>query len=556
MLRTLGLCLFASLTVFSAAAQDQDEDPKRVALVIGNSNYQQTGWDLPNPVNDAALIANALETVGFDVKTVTDASEDDMEIAFQDYGARLHEAGTDAIGIFYYAGHGVQSQGLNYLVPVDANARTEQDLWRQAPRLGDAVQYIEAAGNSVNFVILDACRNNPLPSASRDVSGGLAPVGRARGLLIAYATEPGFTALDGDGANSPFTTALASVLPTEGLIAEQVFKRVADRVSAATGGAQTPFYNSGLVGEDICFAGCSVSAEISAAEQTFFDRAQSACEYAAFVDQFPTSLLAPIARERAADCATAGDSDGRELASTSDDTDAETPEWTPTVLNADADIYQSLSCISDHAKAGACRAENWSQVRNNCQTHQHALLDDGVLLEEISAGNCTAEKWPSLLNRYVDKAKQEEEFRVKYGAVEDDFDSSMVCLDAYARNGMCEERRLREIMETCRTYEHDRLNDGTFYAAVESGQCSVKEWGTLQIELGAVSGLLEQKSIVPYVQQQQQLKLPQTGYKLESSKAQQQIQQVLSIDPSRFSKVPVEEEKKEKDISKDYIRKK
>ena len=547
MFRTFGLCLFASFTALSAAAQD------RVALVIGNSNYQQTGWDLPNPVNDAALISNALETVGFDVETVTNATEDDMEIAFQEYGARLAAAGDDAIGIFYYAGHGVQSQGLNYLVPVDADARTEQDLWRQAPRLGDAIQYIEAAGNSVNFVILDACRNNPLPSASRDVGGGLAPVGRARGLLIAYATEPGFTALDGDGANSPFTTALAAVLPTEGLIAEQVFKRVADRVSDATGGAQTPFYNSGLVGEDICFAGCSVSAEISAAEQTFFDLAESPCEYAAFVDQFPSSLLTPIARERATDCESAGDSDGRELADAGDEATPAAPEWTPTVVAADADIYASLSCISDHAQAGACRPEDWSQVRNNCRTHEHALLDDGVLLEEVSAGNCTADAWPNLLNRYVDKAKQEEEFRAKYGAVENDFDSSMVCLDAYARNGMCEARRWGEIWETCRTYEHDRLNDGTLYAAVQAGQCTVKEWDTLQIRLGAVSGLLEQKSIVPYVQQQQQLKMPQTSYKQAPARLQQQqMQQVLTIDPEILKKL----EDERKDSKDGYVTKK
>jgi uncharacterized caspase-like protein len=102
-----------------------------------------------------------------------------MEVAFQNYGARLTAAGIDAIGMSYYAGHGVQSEGLNYLVPIDANARTEQNLRRQAPRLGDALQYINSAGNSVNFVILDACRNNPLPNATRDVSGGRAGAGRA-----------------------------------------------------------------------------------------------------------------------------------------------------------------------------------------------------------------------------------------------------------------------------------------------------------------------------------------------------------------------------------------
>ena len=170
----LAISLIASAFCLASAAVAQP----RIALVIGNSDYNQSGWELPNPVKDADLISDTLKRIGFEVTLVKNASEEQMEIAFQDHGARLKAAGSDAIGVFYYAGHGVQSEGLNYLVPVDANARTEQDLWRQAPRLGDALQYINSAGNSVNFVILDACRNNPLPSATRDLSGGLGP-GRA-----------------------------------------------------------------------------------------------------------------------------------------------------------------------------------------------------------------------------------------------------------------------------------------------------------------------------------------------------------------------------------------
>ena len=186
------------------------------------------------------------------------ASEDEMEDAFAAHGLRLRQAGPDAVGLIYFAGHGIQSEGYNYLIPVDANARTEQDVWAQAPRLGQALQHVRSAGNGVNFVILDACRNNPLPSSSRSAgSGGLAPVARSRGLLVSYSTEPGFTATDGDGKNSPYTLALANVIGQDGLIAEQVFKRVADQVNQATGGAQTPFYNSGLIGEDFCFGDCS-----------------------------------------------------------------------------------------------------------------------------------------------------------------------------------------------------------------------------------------------------------------------------------------------------------
>ena len=250
----LGLVLFS---IAAAAMPGAQPTEPRVALVIGNSSYQQTGWYLENPVKDAELMAGTLSGLGFDVHLIVDATEEEMEDAFAIYGERLAAAGPNAVGLLYYAGHGVQSQGSNYLIPVDARPQTEQDVWRQAPRLGEALQYIEAAGNAVNFVILDACRNNPLPSASRSGgSGGLAAVERSQGLLIAYSTEPGYTAADGQGlANSPFTSALAEVLPQQGLVAELAFKRVADRVKAVTGGAQNPFYNSGLTGADFYFAG-------------------------------------------------------------------------------------------------------------------------------------------------------------------------------------------------------------------------------------------------------------------------------------------------------------
>lgn len=228
----------------------------RIALVIGNSDYEKRGWELANPERDAILISQKLGMLGFDVTTVLNADEKEMEDAFAEHGARLKAAGESAVGLIYYAGHGVQSQGLNYLIPVDADARSEQDIWRQAPRLGDALQYVADAGNRVNFIILDACRDNPLPSSTRSAGGGLAEVNPARGLLIAYSTEPGNVAYDGESENSKYALALAEVMGSGGLIAEQVFKRVADRVSISTGGLQNPFYNSGLTGQDFCFAGC------------------------------------------------------------------------------------------------------------------------------------------------------------------------------------------------------------------------------------------------------------------------------------------------------------
>ena len=254
MLRTV-IAAFLCLILAPVALAESQQAP-RYALVIGNSSYQQTGWQLPNPARDARLMAETLGKVGFTVDLVIDGTEDQMERAFADHGARLKAGGSDSVGLIYYAGHGVQSQGLNYLVPVDANARSEQDIWRQAPRLGDALRYVEHAGNAVNFVILDACRDNPLPSATRSAAGGLAEVKPARGLLISYSTAPGYVAYDGEGENSTFAMALSQTIGQQNLIAEQVFKRVADRVNQSTNGLQTPFYNSGLTGADFCFAGC------------------------------------------------------------------------------------------------------------------------------------------------------------------------------------------------------------------------------------------------------------------------------------------------------------
>ena len=208
MLRTVFIMLLCLLAAPSALAESGNQP--RYALIIGNSAYQQNGWQLANPARDARLMADTLGQVGFSVDLLIDGSEEQMEQAFAAHGARLKAAGPDAVGLIYYAGHGVQSQGLNYLVPVDANARSEQDIWRQAPRLGDALRYVEDAGNAVNFVILDACRDNPLPSATRSAAGGLAEVKPARGLLISYSTAPGYVAYDGEGGNSTFALALAA----------------------------------------------------------------------------------------------------------------------------------------------------------------------------------------------------------------------------------------------------------------------------------------------------------------------------------------------------------
>lgn len=313
-MRAISICLLLLALLASPVWQASAQDAPRVALIIGNSNYETTGWDLANPANDAALMALALEAVGFQVSTVLDADQDQMEDAFQAHGERLAAAGPDAIGFFFYAGHGVQSEGLNYLIPTDLEAIAEADVWR-APRLETLFRHLRRAGNATNFIVLDACRNNPLLSSSRDVSGGLATVARddARGMLIGYATAPGAVAADGNG-NSPYTAELASLIAEPGLSAEALFRNVATRVERNTEGRQQPWTESGLRGEaDFCFAGCATDNALDQETADWiyissdgYTGVDPCTKYTNHLEKYPEGRFASVARHNLASPACVG----------------------------------------------------------------------------------------------------------------------------------------------------------------------------------------------------------------------------------------------------------
>jgi uncharacterized caspase-like protein len=284
-------------------------EAQRVATIVANSEYRQPGWRLANPGNDARLIASSLRQVGFEVVVRTDVTETQLEDAFLEHGRRLQAAGEQAVGFFYYAGHAVQSQGLNYLVPVDAAPRSEADVWAQAPRLGLLMDVLDQAGNAANFIVLDACRDNPLPSTSRSAQRGLASAGRTRGVLIAFSTAPGATAQDGAAGASPFALSLSRALVLPGVPAESMFRRVATEVERATAMAQQPWFESGLRGEtDFCFAGCgvpdaaagaSVSAEAAALD--FVLQSNDASVLQAFLVRYPMSASRSLVEARVAE---------------------------------------------------------------------------------------------------------------------------------------------------------------------------------------------------------------------------------------------------------------
>lgn len=233
----MALLLLALAT--GAAAQEH-----RVALVIGNSDYKTA--PLKNPVNDARAMASTLHKLGFEVLTGENLSRRAMLQQMRAFRDKLRP---DSIGLFYYAGHGVQVKGMNYLIPVDAAVRSEAEIDEESVNLANLLDRLDEAKNPINIVILDACRDNPFARSFRSASRGLAQVDAPTGTLIAYATAPGRTAADGEGANGVYTEEMLRVLKTPGLKVEDVLKRVRAGVVQRTNGAQTPWDASSLIGD-------------------------------------------------------------------------------------------------------------------------------------------------------------------------------------------------------------------------------------------------------------------------------------------------------------------
>lgn len=216
----------------------------RLALVIGNSAYQTS--PLKNPLNDAEDMAAALRNLGFKVILKKNADRRTMEDTIRFFGKQLRNGG---IGLFYFAGHGVQVEGRNYLMPVDARIESESDVRYEAVDAGRVLGKMEDAENQLNIVILDACRNNPYARAFRLDQSGLARMDAPTGSLIAYSTAPGEVAADGTERNGIFTKHLIQHMITPNLSIEQVLKRVRIDVARQTNGRQIPWESSSLMGD-------------------------------------------------------------------------------------------------------------------------------------------------------------------------------------------------------------------------------------------------------------------------------------------------------------------
>jgi len=218
----------------------------RQALVIGNSNYAHAGI-LRNPINDARAIGSTLQQLGFQVETLMNATQPEMDQAIRKFGRQLR--GNNGVGLFYYAGHGMQINGENYLLPVEINPSTEADVRYRGVPVGQLLGQMEAADNGMNIVILDACRNNPFARSFRSSSRGLAQMTAPAGTFISYATAPGKEAADGAGDNGLFTAKLLEHMKTPGLKLEEVFKLVRSDVQRESNDKQVPWDSSSVTGE-------------------------------------------------------------------------------------------------------------------------------------------------------------------------------------------------------------------------------------------------------------------------------------------------------------------
>jgi len=278
-------------------AQQSVAQESRVALVIGNGAYAEA--PLRNPVNDAQAMKRVLESSKFQVTLLTDVSKRQMENAIRDFGDRIRNG---TVALFYFAGHGVQVKGVNYLIPVGAEIRREDEVPYQAVEAGLLLDKMDTAKNKLNIVILDACRNNPFARSWRSLGDkGLAQVKAPTGTMVAYSTGPGSIAADGSEEHGLYTQALLEEIKEPGLKLEEVFKKVREKVLEGSQGGQTPWESNSTVGDFYFHPINTIPARPSEAEleTTYWEgiqTSQDAKEFKTFLERFPNGAHAAIAR--------------------------------------------------------------------------------------------------------------------------------------------------------------------------------------------------------------------------------------------------------------------
>ncbi len=298
--------ILATLTLVTS---DDTFAQNRIALVIGNGAYVNVK-QLPNPPNDAADISQSLQRLGFDVTSVTDATLDGLRHALIDFGRTARDAD---MAVLFFAGHGMEIMGENWLLPIDAELKNDVDVDTEAVSLRSAMLAVSNA-KQLGLVILDACRNSPFfskmhrPGKTPVIERGLAPVEPAENVLVAYAARDGTAARDGAGRNSPYTAALLHHLQTPGLEIEFLFRNVRDDVMSATNDEQQPFVYGSLSSEEIflkeaagaqlAFNASEVTSDAGEIAWSFLKQTSDVGTLQRFVEVFPSSDRLSDAKKR------------------------------------------------------------------------------------------------------------------------------------------------------------------------------------------------------------------------------------------------------------------
>ncbi len=309
------LLWIATLAGCALAAHAQVQSESRLALLIGNAAYKSS--PLKNPVNDVRLMESSLKEAGFTIIKAENATRREMQRMVRDFGERLKQSG--GVGLFYFAGHGVQVKGANYLVPVDADIRAEDEVAFDSVDAQSILEKMETAKNRINLLILDACRDNPFAKGSRSGSAGLATMSAPSGSLVAYSTAPGSVASDGSGNNGLYTQHLAAVMRVPDMPIEEVFKRVRANVRKDSANQQTPWENTALEGNFYFKQSPPVVAALApapaaqpiqvapaapnmmAVELSYWDSIKTSSrpfELEAYIEQFPNGMFASLAKAR------------------------------------------------------------------------------------------------------------------------------------------------------------------------------------------------------------------------------------------------------------------
>lgn len=290
------LLLIAACFIFSHASAQE----RRVALVIGNSTYKIS--PLPNPVNDSRAMSEALRGLGFEVIERQNLGREDFAKAVREYGDKLRGA---SVGLFYFAGHGLQVKGRNFLVPIDADIQREDEVPYRGFDLNEVLDKMDSARTAVNLVVLDACRNNPFAASFKVSQAGLAQIDAPTGTLIAFSTAPGSVAQDGEGSNGLYTGALLKYIAAPNMVIEQMFKRVRVDVVTASKNRQVPWESSSL-NREFAFAKAAPASTVSvfelSLELAFWDEVKHSSDpldFKAYLEQYPNGRFAPLARLRA-----------------------------------------------------------------------------------------------------------------------------------------------------------------------------------------------------------------------------------------------------------------